>query len=313
MVEFLGNRLKFLLFVTYLALVTSSNFCLPYVYADELTIQPGAEDGKDSYISTWGGDQSKNFGDSEDIYVGYSDYKRGLLQFDLSSIPPNASISSAELYLYLKGSLYDFHNTEIYVHRITRLWKEEEVTWKERYQKQRWDSQGGDFDWSIESSVSPMHRSSEWVCWGVTGIVKDWVNGKYDNFGFLLRQDMANRKENRFLSSDTPWREYRPRLVISYELEEHPPEPISLPVKVYPNPFKPAKGHTEVKFINLPSGAKVKIFSIEGSIVRTLEEKSGKAEWDVRDGEGEKLSSGFYLYLIETERERYSGKIVIIR
>lgn len=314
MVEFMRNRMKLLLFLVFWLLAIFSNFT--YSYAELLTIQPGPEDGKDSYISKWCGGQSKNFGNSEDIYVGYYDCNRGLLRFDLSSIPPDASISSAELYLYLKTSSDgddDYHNTKIYLHRITNFWKEEEVTWKDRYRKERWDSEGGDFDWTIESSVSVRDKSSGWVSWGVTRTVKDWFNEKYINFGFLLRQNAYNKKENRFFSSNIPWVNYRPKLVISYKLKETPPEPVPPSVKVYPNPFKPTLGHSEVKFVNLPSGASVRIFSIDGEIVRILREKDGKANWDVKDDEGEKVSSGFYLYHIETDRERHSGKIVIIR
>lgn len=314
MVNSIGNRIKLLLFLTFWVVSIFSNFT--YSYAELLTIQPGPEDGKDSYISKWGGGQSKNFGDSEDIYVGYYDCNRGLLRFDLSSIPSDASISSAELYLYLKTSSDgddDYHNTKIYLHRITNFWKEEEVTWKDRYRKERWDSEGGNFDWAIESSASLRGKTSGWVSWVVTRTVKDWFNEKYVNFGFLLRQNAYNKKENRFFSGDIPWEHYRPKLVISYKLKEAPPEPVSPSVKVYPNPFKPTLGHSEVKFVNLPSGASVRIFCIDGEIVRILREKDGKANWDVKDDEGEKVSSGFYLYHIETDRERQSGKIVIIR
>jgi len=314
MVNSMGNRIRLLLFSTFLLLAIFSNFT--HSYAEQLTIQPGPEDGKNSYISKWCGGQSKNFGDSEDIYIGYYDCNRGLLQFDLSSIPPDASISSAELYLYLKTSSDgddDYHNTKIYVHRVTNFWKEEEVTWKDRYRKERWDSQGGDFDWTIESSVSLMGKSSGWVSWGVTRTVKDWFNEKYINFGFLLRQNAYNKKENRFFSSDIPWEHYRPKLVISYKLNETPPEPVSPSVKVYPNPFKPSEGHTEITFTNLPSGASVKIFHIEGRIMATLEEEAGEAKWNVKDSEGNKVSSGFYLYRIESAKGNQTGKVVIIR
>jgi len=317
------NKTRLLLFLLFWVFFTLCKF--EHSYAEQLTIQPGPEDGKDSYVSKWHGEDGKNFGNNEDICVGYYDCMRGLLQFNLSSIPPHASISSAELYLYLKAVSddYDDHcNTKIYVHRVTNFWKEEEVTWKDRYEKKKWDSEGGDFDWTIESSVSLLDTSSGWVSWDVTGTVKDWFNNKYDNFGFLVRQDIDNKSQSCFLSSDTPWRECRPRLVISYKLKEAPPEPVPPqptppqpipPVKVYPNPFKPTAGHTEVKFINLPSGASIKILCIDGGMVRILQEKDGKANWDVRDSEGNEVSSGLYLYVMETERERQSGKIVIIR
>ena len=308
-VEFMKNKIKVLFFLLFWILIIFSN--LRDFYAEELTIQPGPRDGKDSYISKWRGEQQNNFGNRENIYIGYYDCKRGLLQFNLSSIPPDASISTAELYLYLEGGSYGYHNKKIYVHRITNFWKEKEVTWKERYRKERWNSPGGDFDWAIESSVSLRDTRSGWISWDVTRAVKDWFNGKYNNFGFLLRQDIYDRGEIYFLSSDTEWQAYRPRLEVSYKLEGVTP---SIPsAKVYPNPFKPTLGHTEVKFVNLPSGASVKIFHIEGRIIRTLKEKDGEAKWDVKDSEGNNVSSGFYLYRIEREKERQTGKIVIIR
>jgi hypothetical protein len=315
----MGCRIKPLLLLTLWVVVIFFN--LDHLYAEQLTIQPGPEDGDDSYISELCGEDKKNFGYSEELYIGYYDCKRILLHFDLSPVPSSATVSSAELSLYLNTRSCggnDYQNTKIYLHRITNFWKEGEVTWKDRYKKERWDSPGGDFDWCIESSVSLTNMSSGWVSWNVTRIIKDWFSGEYVNFGFLLRQEKYNRNENRFFSSEIPWVEFRPKLVITYELkeappEEAPPEPVSAPIKVYPNPFKPTAGHTEVKFINLPSAAVVKIFNIEGAIIKTLQEKGGEAKWDVKDNQGNNMSSGFYLYLIETERKRQTGKIVVIR
>jgi hypothetical protein len=317
MVEFLGNRPKFLLFVTYLALVTSSNFCLPYAYADELTIQPGPEDGYDSYISKGYGEENKNFGKKEDMAVGNRDSKRVLLRFDLSSIPPGASISSAELQLCLEGE-YCFSEQEvIYIQRVTRFWRDGEVTWNQAKEKRNWNLPGGDFDWTIESATSLIGKNSGWVSWDVTRTVKNWWEGKYINLGFLLKEHNCVSEPIWFLSSDFEWEAYRPRLVVSYEVEEAPPEPTSPPaapsIKVYPNPFKPSAGHREIVFANLPSGAVVKIFHIEGRTIRALQEKSGEAKWNVEDDQGEKVSSGYYLYRIESEKERQTGKIVIIR
>ena len=60
---------------------------------------------KDAYIrGKSGGDQTKNFGDCKDLKVKgkATDLKRALIQFDISSIPSNTYIESAELRLNSK-------------------------------------------------------------------------------------------------------------------------------------------------------------------------------------------------------------------
>ena len=318
MVEFMRNRTKLVLLLAFLVLAILSNS--DHLHAKQLAIQPGPENGRDSHISKGLGDEMKNFGSKENMGVGQRDTKRIVIRFDLTSIPPDAIISSAELQLCLAEDYYFDQKRVIYAHRITGFWKDKEVTWNQRVDKGNWRVAGGDFDWEIESAKAFMGRTYGWVSWDVTRTIKNWLKGEYVNFGFLLKEQNCDNEAIWFLSSELEWEAYRPRLVVSYEAEEvtpepvpPSPEPVSPSIKVYPNPFKLAAGHTEIRFINLPSGASVKIFHIEGRIIRTLQEKDGEAKWDVKDSEGNKVSSGFYLYRIESEKERQTGKIVIIR
>jgi len=314
------DRIKLLLFLVFWVGAIFSNFGDSYAKQPEnpkkpekQTVQPGPDKGMDTYIATGCGDQNKNFGKDENMAVGNRDSRRILIRFDLPSIPLDASISSAELQFCLEREYKFDQKKVIYAHRITTFWKDKEVTWNQNKEKRNWKSPGGDFDWAIENAVSLIGYTSGWVSWDVTRTVKDWLDEKYINFGFLLKQDSYDPDEILFLSSDLEWEAYRPRLVISYELEETPPAPVPPSIKVYPNPFKPSAGHTEVTFDNLPSGASVKIFHIEGRIIRTLQEEGEQAKWDVKDKEGEKVSSGFYLYRIESGKEHQTGKLVIIR
>jgi len=312
------KRIKFLPFLVF---CLGAIFCnLTHSYAKQQTIQPGPENGRDSHISKGLGDEMKNFGSNESMGVGQRDTKRIIIRFDLMSIPPDAIISSAELQLCLGAEYYFDPKTPrvIYLHKITGFWKDKEVTWNQSVEKRNWGSPGGDFDVEIESAKSLIGRNYGWVSWDVTRTIKNWLKGEYVNFGFLLKEQNCDNEPIWFLSSEVEWEAYRPRLVVSYELKETAPEPVppelvSPSIKVSPNPFKPSLGHTEIRFINLPSGASVKIFHIEGRIIRTLQEKDGEAKWDVRDNEGNSVSSGFYLYRIESEKERQTGKIVIIR
>jgi hypothetical protein len=94
-------------------------------------------------------------------------------------------------------------------------------------------------------------------------------------------------------------------------------------VAVYPNPFKPAEGHTHITFGHptntekrLTEEATIKIYTLHGECVKVIEERDGDgvAEWDGRNEEGVSLGSGIYIYIITNPaRQRCVGKIGIIR
>ncbi|MBI4055695.1 MAG: T9SS type A sorting domain-containing protein [Elusimicrobia bacterium] len=84
----------------------------------------------------------------------------------------------------------------------------------------------------------------------------------------------------------------------------------------FPVPFRPSQGHTQITFTRLTPQATVKIFTLSGTLVKTLRKQDGMTDavqWDVRNESGEKLASGLYLYLIESDGSKKQGKLLIIR
>ena len=83
----------------------------------------------------------------------------------------------------------------------------------------------------------------------------------------------------------------------------------------YPVPFKPSAGHTAITFTALTGTAKIRIYTISGELVRTLDKSdTGEdLEWDVRNAKGSPVDSGVYLYLIEGAGMPKKGKLMIIR
>ncbi len=83
----------------------------------------------------------------------------------------------------------------------------------------------------------------------------------------------------------------------------------------FPVPFKPSRGDTEITFVNLSPMATIKIFTLNGNLVRKIEHTNGDTilYWDVTNDHGEKLASGVYLYLIKNEKESKKGKLMIIK
>ncbi|MDI6792638.1 MAG: Ig-like domain-containing protein [bacterium] len=93
-------------------------------------------------------------------------------------------------------------------------------------------------------------------------------------------------------------------------------------VHPYPNPCKA----NEVRITNLPvdSHPKVYIFDAAGELVRTLDENSQEiversdlgvkeAVWDITNDNGTKASYGIYIYLVESDKGSWRGKIAVIR
>jgi len=90
-------------------------------------------------------------------------------------------------------------------------------------------------------------------------------------------------------------------------------------VYVFPNPYRPSRGHSVVVFDNIPADAKdLVVFSLTGDLVyeRTF---SGlpqrRMPWNVINNNGDRLASGFYIYVLKGENGKKikSGKIAVIR
>lgn len=87
-------------------------------------------------------------------------------------------------------------------------------------------------------------------------------------------------------------------------------------VYVFPNPFNP-NVHGKITFAELTATAEIRIFTIVGELIKTIEvtpQHSGRPTWDGRNDAGEKVASGIYIYVITTEEGyRAIGKIGVIK
>lgn len=99
----------------------------------------------------------------------------------------------------------------------------------------------------------------------------------------------------------------------SSEDESIPPLPLSLRQN-YPNPFNP---HTQISFY-LPEGAAatLKIYNLKGQLIKTLiDKKLAPGEhsftWDGQNSEGEQVSTGIYLYRLQTPQHNITRKMVL--
>jgi hypothetical protein len=84
---------------------------------------------------------------------------------------------------------------------------------------------------------------------------------------------------------------------------------------VFPNPLRSDAEDLQITFGNLPSLCQIYIFTASGQRVRDLKNEgySGGITWDLRNGAGEEVANGVYIYLAEYQDEKKMGKFVILR
>jgi hypothetical protein len=103
--------------------------------------------------------------------------RRGLVKFNLSSIPVNATITSANLYLYEQSNKA---GQLTYIYRVTSNWSEGSATWL------TWSLLGGDFDNGTSYFTYIPNQNNCMVTLDITPLVQAWVNGTYNNYGLML-------------------------------------------------------------------------------------------------------------------------------
>ncbi|MCW3134979.1 MAG: DNRLRE domain-containing protein [Methanophagales archaeon] len=152
------------------------------------------------------------------IYIGKYGWRtcRGVLKFNLSSIPRNASILSAKLEFNTYNVEY---NVSLNVHKLLASWEEYEVTWYNRNRTVKWENPGGDFGPAIETKSFNSSGKVVFECRKIAEVVQEWVNNPESNYGFLLEADAPEDKS--FYIYQTDWNEkLAPKLVVTYELAD---------------------------------------------------------------------------------------------
>ncbi len=88
-------------------------------------------------------------------------------------------------------------------------------------------------------------------------------------------------------------------------------------VFVYPNPYRGIgpDGEHVVVFAGLPERATIRVFTVQGLLVRTIEHQNstGASRWDLKNDDGDAIASGVYLFTAENGGETVRGKLVVMR
>ena len=130
---------------------------------------------EDAHVADDPGKYGKNYGTSQGFSAGTvapDSTRQGLLQFDLSSIPPGSTISSATatLSVLLNGG------GSVDVHQVTAPWSEASVTY---------NSFNSAYDPAV-AAVIPGATAGNTTSVDLTALVTSWYDGSTPNYGILL-------------------------------------------------------------------------------------------------------------------------------
>jgi spore coat protein A len=165
--------------------------------------------------------------------------RRGVIAFNLASIPSNAIITDVRLRLYL-GFTQASAPGPVALHRALADWGEgtsdasgnetsgampttNDATWLHRFfPGQMWASAGGDFASVASASATVGTAAGVFVEWSGPGLVADaqaWVGGAAPNFGWVVVGDEAvARSQRRFDTKESATPANRPLLTVTYAL-----------------------------------------------------------------------------------------------
>ncbi len=272
----------------------------------------------------------------------HGEVRRTLLAFDIAgNVPAGALILSAQLRLNMSRTLTGAQTVTL--HRVLANWGEGasdaggeegagitpatgDATWIHTFfNTQFWANAGGDF--SSQASGTQSVTGLGAYTWGSTpemvADVQGWLNAPANNFGWLLLSNENNNgSTKRFDSRQNPTAGNRPLLLVTFTTssgvdQENGTRPAQFELaQNYPNPFNPS---TIIRY-GLPKAGHVKlaIYSLSGGQVRMLRDAQQEPgfqqlTWDGTDETGGRVSSGIYIYRLETEGFTAVRKLTLLR
>ncbi len=189
-----------------------------------LNLQPNAAVGNDVYILA---SSSSNYGNSSNLGIGEKNTATGsiartLIKFDLSSLPANATITSATLSLWISEDLSDT-NTILNAYRLKKSFNETQATWNNSATGVSWQVAGASGANDRESvsigsitilADEPLNTEKQILLDPVK--VQEMVNSTFTNNGFIIIANTELNDRFMYMSSDSSTTTQRPKLVIQY-------------------------------------------------------------------------------------------------
>lgn len=180
-------------------------------------------------------------GRGEYLFAGANqrgELRRAVVAFDLSAIPPSATVLSATLTLTMSKSIAG--ETPVTLHTLEQAWGEGasdalgeegggaaaepgDATWLFAfYDTTPWAMPGGDFDAGPVATTPVDGKGAyEWTSAAMAADVQRWVNDRDVNFGWLILGDESTAETAKRFDSRENDTANRPSLTVVYSAEEY--------------------------------------------------------------------------------------------
>lgn len=185
-----------------------------------VTLQQGVngyEGALDTYI--YQSNPTRRYCQENLIRVGYKRQYAGIVNFDLSALPPTTNVTQATLRLYAAG-WWEGQQFPFGAYIISRTLETCEATWNESQAGEAWAIAGCN-DTTSDRRPNPLatvttNGVGHWYDLDVTEAVRGWVKGTIPNNGLLLRGQSLTSETMLFASAEYSEPSLRPMLRISY-------------------------------------------------------------------------------------------------
>ncbi|MBK7366189.1 MAG: DNRLRE domain-containing protein [Nitrosomonas sp.] len=187
-----------------------------------LTLQPNETTAMDTWIRSES--PTQNNGTNVQLQVGEINglvgARRSLIKFDLSSLPSNATITSAVLSLYVvTNGDFSINARTFRVYRLKRAWVESQATWNIYSTGNNWAAAGGFHADDCEqteiggrafTATETQNQFKDFILTPITKAALDLGNG------WMIKADTEDNDAYLFASSSDATAANRPKLVITY-------------------------------------------------------------------------------------------------
>ncbi len=258
-----------------------------------LTLQPDAAAGKDAYLPDL--NPGTNYGTANEFVAlawtnsGTTVICRSIVEFDLSSIPPNAIINSATLYLYHNPSSANTSaqhqsltgsNASV-IQRIITAWDEMTVNFNNQPSTTTQN----------EVLIPQTTSATQDFIIDVSAMVQDMVDNPSTAHGFMFKLQTEDIYRSVICSSsDDPDPSNHPKLEVVYTDVTGIEEPVKSNILISPNPA------SDFVTLNGQINSTYKIYDLTGKVVLKSNSNSATHTINIAD-----LKNGAYIIRISTE------------
>jgi RHS repeat-associated protein len=188
----------------------------------------------DCYIQS-GSDPNQAHCQGTNNNVGVADdgfKRRTLMRWDLSAIPSQQTVLTADLSMYLDTATHTGRSTTYNLHAVKQPWTAgggQDATWNKYDGTQPWQVTGGDFNPTVAASTTISGSNVDQTYhWYPTGMVQDWLDGSHTNVdgsstnnGVIVKQateptGTSTRIMLSFGTRGEPVESQKPKLTVTY-------------------------------------------------------------------------------------------------